>query len=149
MLFRSLRDGIAEYVKRLSAYTSVQWIEVADERTPDGASHAEEERIRRTEGERLIKRLPSDAFVIALAIEGKEMDSVSLSRRMADWMSGGKSHFVFVIGGSLGLSDEVMRRADLSLSFSKMTFPHQIMRLLLLEQLYRSFRILNNAPYHK
>ena len=101
------------------------------------------------EGERLLKNIKDDAYVICLAIDGKQLDSVELSQKMDKLMTGGKSHLVFVIGGSLGLSDDVLKRADYKLSFSKMTFPHQLMRVILLEQIYRSFRISNNEPYHK
>ena len=101
------------------------------------------------EGERLLKNIKDDAYVFCLAIDGKQLDSVELSQKMDKLMTGGKSHLVFVIGGSLGLSDDVLKRADYKLSFSKMTFPHQLMRVILLEQIYRSFRISNNEPYHK
>ena len=101
------------------------------------------------EGERLLKNIKDDAYVICLAIDGKQLDSVELSQKIDKLMTGGKSHLVFVIGGSLGLSDDVLKRADYKLSFSKMTFPHQLMRVILLEQIYRSFRISNNEPYHK
>ena len=101
------------------------------------------------EGERLLKNIKDDAYVICLAIDGKQLDSVELSQKMDKLMTGGKSHLVFVIGGSLGLSDDVLKCADYKLSFSKMTFPHQLMRVILLEQIYRSFRISNNEPYHK
>ena len=101
------------------------------------------------EGERLLKNIKDDAYVFCLAIDGKQLDSVELSHKMDKLMTGGKSHLVFVIGGSLGLSDDVLKCADYKLSFSKMTFPHQLMRVILLEQIYRSFRISNNEPYHK
>ena len=101
------------------------------------------------EGERLLKNIKDDAYVFCLAIDGKQLDSVELSQKMDKLMTGGKSHLVFVIGGSLGLSDDVLKCADYKLSFSKLTFPHQLMRVILLEQIYRSFRISNNEPYHK
>ena len=101
------------------------------------------------EGERLLKNIKDDAYVFCLAIDGKQLDSVEVSQKMDKLMTGGKSHLVFVIGGSLGLSDDVLKCADYKLSFSKMTFPHQLMRVILLEQIYRSFRISNNEPYHK
>lgn len=101
------------------------------------------------EGERLLKNIKDDAYVFCLAIDGKQLDSVELSQKIDKLMTGGKSHLVFVIGGSLGLSDDVLKCADYKLSFSKMTFPHQLMRVILLEQIYRSFRISNNEPYHK
>ena len=105
--------------------------------------------VKNKEGERLLKNIKDDAYVFCLAIDGKQLDSVELSQKMDKLMTGGKSHLVFVIGGSLGLSDDVLKRADYKLSFSKMTFPHQLMRVILLEQIYRSFRISNNEPYHK
>ena len=121
----------------------------ADEKTPDGASEAEEAAIREKEGERILKALKDDAYVIALAIEGKMLDSVELSQKIERLGVSGTSHIAFVIGGSLGLAPAVMKRADYALSFSRMTFPHQLMRVVLLEQLYRSYRILKNEPYHK
>lgn len=143
------RDGIAEYTKRLSRYCHLAFLEVADEPTKEGAGVKQQERVRKLEGDRLLSVIPSDAYVITLEIRGKALDSVGL----ADWLEtlagNGKSHIVFVIGGSLGLSREVRERADLHLSFSAMTFPHQLMRLILTEQIYRAFRIRRNEPYHK
>ena len=144
-----LRDAIAEYTKRLSRYCKLEIVELADEKTPDGASEAEEVAIREREGERILKALKDDAYVIALAIEGKMLDSVELSQKIDRLGVSGTSHIAFVIGGSLGLAPAVMKRADYALSFSRMTFPHQLMRVVLLEQLYRSYRILKNEPYHK
>ena len=142
-------DAIKEYSKRLSRYCKLEIVELADEKTPDGASEAEEVAIREKEGERILKALKDDAYVIALAIEGKMLDSVELSQKIARLGVSGTSHIAFVIGGSLGLAPAVMKRADYALSFSRMTFPHQLMRVVLLEQLYRSYRILKNEPYHK
>ena len=142
-------DAIKEYSKRLSRYCKLEIVELADEKTPDGASEAEELAIKEREGERILKAIKEDAYVIALAIEGKMLDSEELSRKMEQLGVGGTSHIAFIIGGSLGLSQAVMRRADYALSFSKMTFPHQLMRVVLLEQIYRSFRIMKNEPYHK
>lgn len=144
-----LRDGIAEYAKRLGRYCRLEILEVADEKTPDQASAAQEAQIRRTEGERLLRYIKDGDYVIALAINGHMPDSVELSKELDRLGVQGKGHLVFVIGGSLGLSDEVLDRADDHLSFSKMTFPHQLMRMILLEQLYRSFRISRGEPYHK
>ena len=144
-----LKDAIAEYVKRLGRYCSLTIIETPDEKTPDGASPVLEEQIRREEGNRLLRQIRDDVYVITLEIEGKAMDSVEMARKIESLQVSGTSHIVFVIGGSLGLSIEVRKRADLALSFSRMTFPHQLMRLILLEQIYRSFRIINNEPYHK
>ena len=142
-------DAIKEYSKRLSRYCKLEIVELADEKTPDGASEAEEQAIREKEGERIRKTLKDDAYVIALAIEGKMLDSVELSRKIESLGISGTSHIAFVIGGSLGLAPAVMKRADYALSFSRMTFPHQLMRVVLLEQLYRSYRIMKNEPYHK
>lgn len=142
-------DAIKEYSKRLSRYCKLEIVELADEKTPDGASEAEEVAIREKEGERILKALKDDAYVIALAIEGKMLDSVELSQKIDRLGVSGTSHIAFVIGGSLGLAPAVMKRADYALSFSRMTFPHQLMRVVLLEQLYRSYRILKNEPYHK
>lgn len=142
-------DAIKEYSKRLSRYCKLEIVELADEKTPDGASEAEEAAIREKEGERILKALKDDAYVIALAIEGKMLDSVELSQKIEHLGVSGTSHIAFVIGGSLGLAPAVMKRADYALSFSHMTFPHQLMRVVLLEQLYRSYRILKNEPYHK
>ena len=142
-------DAIKEYSKRLSRYCTLEIVELADEKTPDGASEAEEVAIREKEGERILKALKDDAYVIALAIEGKMLDSVELSQKIERLGVSGTSHIAFVIGGSLGLAPAVMKRADYALSFSRMTFPHQLMRVVLLEQLYRSYRILKNEPYHK
>ena len=144
-----LTEAIREYEKRLSRYCRLEIVELADEKTPDGAGAAEEAAIRDREGERILKAIKEDAYVIALAIEGKMLDSVELSRKIEALGTGGVSYIVFVIGGSLGLSSAVMKRADYALSFSKMTFPHQLMRVILLEQIYRSFRIMKNEPYHK
>lgn len=143
------KDAIAEYSKRLSKYCTLTIIEVSDEKTPDKASIAEENQIRALEGERILKKMPSDAFVITLEILGDMISSVELAKTMGQLFLNGKSHLVFVIGGSLGLSEEVSKRADYKLSFSKMTFPHQLMRIVLLEQIYRSFRINAGEPYHK
>ena len=144
-----LTEAIREYEKRLSRYCRLEIVELADEKTPDGAGAAEVDAIHDREGERILKAIKEDAYVIALAIEGKMLDSVELSRKIEALGTGGVSHIVFVIGGSLGLSSAVMKRADYALSFSKMTFPHQLMRVILLEQIYRSFRIMKNEPYHK
>jgi 23S rRNA (pseudouridine1915-N3)-methyltransferase len=142
-------DAIAEYAKRLSRYCKLEIVEVADEKTPDGASEALENQIKEKEGERILSKVPDGAYVVALAIEGKQLDSEELADKMEKWNVNGVSHLVFIIGGSLGLTPKVLNRADFKLSFSKMTFPHQLMRVVLLEQVYRSFRIRNNEPYHK
>lgn len=143
------RKAVAEYSKRLGRYCKLNIIEVADEKTPDAASDAAEDAIRRKEGERLLSHMKEDMYVIALAIDGAMMDSVELSGCMERLALTGKSHIAFVIGGSLGLAPDVLKRADRQLSFSKMTFPHQLMRVILLEQVYRSYRIIHHEPYHK
>ena len=144
-----LTEAIREYEKRLSRYCKLEIVELADEKTPEGASPAEEDAIREREGGRILKAIRDDAYVIALAIEGKMLDSVELSQKIEALGTGGVSHIAFVIGGSLGLSPAVLKRADYALSFSRMTFPHQLMRVILLEQIYRSFRIMKHEPYHK
>ena len=143
------RDAIAEYEKRLSRYCKLEIVEVADEKTPDNASESVELQIKEKEAERMEKYIKDGAYVIALAIEGKQLDSVELSGKVEQLGTSGVSHIIFVIGGSLGLSEKILKRADFKLSFSKMTFPHQLMRVVLLEQIYRSYRIMNHEPYHK
>ena len=146
---RYFEDAIREYSKRLSRYCRLEIIQVADEKTPDGASEALEEQIKEKEGRRILDQIREGAYVIALAVEGKQLDSLELAARMERLAVEGKSQLVFLIGGSLGLSKEVMRRADFALSFSAMTFPHQMMRVILLEQIYRAFKIMKNEAYHK
>ena len=143
------RDAIDEFVKRLSRYCKLKIIEVADENTPNNAPEAIEEQIKNKEGERILKNITDSMYVIALAIEGKECSSVQLAEKLERMGIEGTSDICFVIGGSLGLSKEVYKRADELLSFSPMTFPHQLMRVILLEQVYRCFRIIHNEPYHK
>lgn len=142
-------DAIAEYSKRLSRYCKLEIIQVADEKTPDKASEAEERQIKEKEGERILAQIKDDAYVIALAIEGKMLSSEQLAEKIERLGIDGRSQIVMVIGGSLGLSEAVLKRADDKLSFSKMTFPHQLMRVILLEQIYRSYRIISGQPYHK
>lgn len=144
-----LNDGIAEYAKRLSRYCKLNFIQVPDEKTPDKASDGMNRQIKETEGNKLLSHIREQDYVIALAIEGKMLDSVELSDLIAKLGVQGKSSIAFVIGGSLGLSDAVLKRADYKLSFSKMTFPHQLMQMILLEQIYRGYRIMNHEPYHK
>lgn len=143
------RDTIAEYQKRLSKYCRLEIVEVADEKTPDKASETEEAQIRQREAARILKAVRDNAYCIALTIDGKKRDSVNLATHIEQLGLSGKSNLVFVIGGSLGLYDSVVQRADETLSFSELTFPHQLMRVILLEQIYRCFRIINNEPYHK
>ena len=143
------REAIGEYSKRLQRYCKLVIEEVADEKTPDEASQGEIMEIKRKEGERILKKIPKGAYVFTLEIQGKEEGSVEFANKMMDLSNKGKSHFVFIIGGSLGLHSNVSAMANEKISFSKMTFPHQLMRVILLEQVYRAFRILNHEPYHK
>lgn len=144
-----LRDAIAEYSKRLSKYCKLDIIEVADEKTPDNASETVEHMIRDKEGERILKHVKDDAYVITLEIKGKLLTSEELADKIDTLGIQGISHICFIIGGSIGLGEEVLKRSDYALSFSKMTFPHQLMRVILLEQVYRSYRIIHGEPYHK
>ena len=143
------RDAISEYVKRLGRYCTLEILEVADEKTPDSAAPALEQQIIEKEGARILSCIREDAYVIALAIQGKQRSSEQLAAHMNELTVRGKSNICFVIGGSLGLSSQVLKRADEQLSFSPMTFPHQLMRVILLEQVYRAFRIIKGEPYHK
>ncbi|MDN3956712.1 23S rRNA (pseudouridine(1915)-N(3))-methyltransferase RlmH [Sporolactobacillus laevolacticus] len=142
-------QGIGEYAKRLGPYAKVTIIEVPDEKAPENLSAAEVEQVKQAEGERLLKKLPANAFVIALAIKGKQMPSEDFAEKIRELATYGHSDIAFIIGGSNGLSDEVLRHADFQLSFSKFTFPHQLMRLILIEQIYRAFKIMRGEPYHK
>lgn len=144
-----LTMGIEEYKKRLGRYCSLEIIELPDEKIPENAGTAEEEAVKKTEGARILKALKDDSYCIALDIRGQMLSSEEVASHMEKLFVSGKSNISFVIGGSLGLSDEVLKRADYRLSFSKMTFPHQLMRLIFLEQLYRVFKIMNNEAYHK
>lgn len=144
-----LRDAIGEYSKRLSKYCKLEIVEVADEKTPDNASETMEKIIRDKEAERILKYVREDAYVVTLEIGGKMLDSVEFSRKLENLGIQGKSHILFIIGGSIGLGEAVLKRSDFALSFSKMTFPHQLMRVILLEQIYRGYRIMAGEPYHK
>lgn len=144
-----LKDAIAEYSKRLSKYCKLEIIEVADEKTPDNASEVVEDSIRSKEAERILKYVKDDAYVITLEIGGKQLSSEELADKIDKLGVQGTSHIIFIIGGSIGLGKEVLNKSNYSLSFSKMTFPHQLMRVILLEQVYRSYRIISNEPYHK
>lgn len=146
---RFYRDAVSEYEKRLSRYCRLDICEVADEKTPDGASDAEEAAIKEKEADRILNKLAQDSYVITLEIDGKKMDSVAFGKTIEQLGISGKSHLVFVIGGSLGLHDKIKKRADMAISFSDMTFPHQLMRVILLEQIYRGYRIVKGEPYHK
>jgi 23S rRNA (pseudouridine1915-N3)-methyltransferase len=142
-------DAIKEYSKRLSRYITLEIVEVADEKCPETLSDKEAEQVKAAEGDRLLKAIKDGSYVIALAIDGKKYDSVGFSKLFSESMVNGVSHITFVIGGSLGLADKVLKRADSKISFSDMTFPHQLMRVILLEQTYRAYRIIKNEPYHK
>ncbi len=143
------KDAILEYAKRLSRYCKLEILEVADEKTPDKCSKTEEEQILLKEADRLLKLIRPEMYVYALAIKGEKLDSVSFARQIEQLALSGKSSIAFVIGGSLGLHPSVLKRADRLLSFSDMTFPHQLMRVILSEQLYRAYRIISKEPYHK
>lgn len=144
-----LKDAIAEYSKRLSRYCKLEIFEAADEKTPDQASETVEDQIRDKEGERILKYIRDDMYVITLEIGGKMLSSEELADKINGLGIQGQSSIAFVIGGSIGLGKEVLERSDYALSFSRMTFPHQLMRVILLEQVYRSYRIINGEPYHK
>ena len=144
-----LKDAIAEYAKRLGKYCRLEIIEVADEKTPDQASETVEEGIRAKEAERILKNIKDDMYVITLEIQGKMLTSEELADKIETLGIQGKSSIAFVIGGSIGLGKAVLDRSDFALSFSRMTFPHQLMRVILLEQIYRGYRIINGEPYHK
>lgn len=143
------RDAIDEYAKRLSKYCKLEIVEVADEKTPDKASPAEEEQIKLKEAERILTKIKEDAYVCTLEILGKKYTSESFAGMLEQAAISGKSHIAFVIGGSLGLHSSVLKRSNQAVSFSDMTFPHQLMRVILCEQIYRAYRIINREPYHK
>lgn len=142
-------EAIKEYTKRLSKYCKLNIIELSDEKAPEKLSDKEMIQIKDKEGEKILKKIDDNSYLIALAIEGKQLSSEELAKRINDLGLTGKSHITFVIGGSLGLSDKILKKSDLKLSFSRMTFPHQLFRVILLEQIYRSFRINSGEPYHK
>ncbi|MEB2280518.1 23S rRNA (pseudouridine(1915)-N(3))-methyltransferase RlmH [Lysinibacillus xylanilyticus] len=144
-----LKMGIDEYVKRLGGYAKMDIIEVPDEKAPEQLSEAEMEIVKKKEGERILSKINPDTYVIALAINGKMKTSEQMAADLESLMTYGKSKIAFVIGGSLGLHDDVLKRADEKQSFGKMTLPHQLMKLVLVEQIYRSFRIMKGEPYHK
>ena len=143
------REAVSEYRKHLSRYCSLEIREAEDERTAERMSDTEKEQILKKEGERIEKLLPENAYLVTLEIEGKSYTSEAFAQEIEGLRVRGQSHIAFVIGGSLGLHNTIKKRADLAVSFSKMTFPHQLMRVVLLEQLYRAFRIINGEPYHK
>jgi len=143
------KDAISEYSKRLSKYCSVEFFEVKDEMIKDNSSEKDDEIVKRTEGERILKVIPKNSFIILLDLRGEMLDSVAFSKKIDDITKYGNSNITFIIGGSIGVSKEVYDAADYKLCFSKMTFPHKLMKVILLEQVYRAFKILNNETYHK
>lgn len=144
-----LRDAIDEYSKRLSKYCRLEIIEVSDEKTPDNASEKEELQIKEKEGIQILSKIKDNAYVIAMDLKGKTLSSEEFSSFIDNCGIQGNSNLVFIIGGSLGLSKDVLNRSNYKLCFSKMTFPHQLFRVMLLEQIYRGFRIMKGEPYHK
>lgn len=144
-----MNEGIKEFSKRLSRYVKLKIVEIDDEKAPENLSQKDMEKVMEKEGSRIISKIPQNSFIISLEIEGKHISSEILSEKIEDIMISGINDITFIIGGSLGLSNEVKTMSNFKLSFSKMTFPHQLMRLILLEQIYRSFRIMKNEPYHK
>ena len=144
-----LKLGIDEFKKRLSKYCKLEIIELDDEKAPENLSDKEMLMIKEKEGKKILSKIKDNSYVIALAIDGKNLSSEELADTINNLGVRGNSHIVFIIGGSLGLSDEILSRANYKLSFSKMTFPHQLMRLILLEQVYRAYRINSGEPYHK
>ncbi len=144
-----LVNGIKEYIKRISGYADIEVIEVADERIPEKASLAEEVIVKVKEGRKILDKIKQDDYVILLDVHGNAIDSVEFSKHIEKCMIDGKSTIDFVIGGSLGHGEDILERANFRLSFSNMTFPHQLMRLILTEQIYRAFKIMRNETYHK
>ena len=144
-----LKDGIAEYNKRISRFAKLEMIELADEKTPDKASEIENQKILETEGARILSKVGERDFVLVLAIEGKTFSSEEFSKQLEEASIKGYSTLTFIIGGSLGLAASVKNRANLSVSFGRLTLPHQLMRLVLVEQIYRAFTIQQGSPYHK
>ena len=144
-----LKDGIAEYTKRISRFAKLEMIELTDEKTPDRASELENQKILETEGERILSKVGERDFVVVLAIEGKTLSSEEFSKQLEQASIKGYSTLTFIIGGSLGLAPVVKNRANLSVSFGRLTLPHQLMRLVLVEQIYRAFTIQQGSPYHK
>lgn len=144
-----IQEGIKEFSKRLSRYCNLKITEVEDEKAPENLSDKEKETVKEKEGLKILSKIPQNSFIISLEIQGREISSEELSKKMEDIMVSGINDITFIIGGSLGLSDQVRSKSNFKLSFSKMTFPHQLMRLILLEQIYRAWKIMGNEPYHK
>lgn len=143
------RDAIREYRKRLSPFCKLNIIEVRDEKAPENLSDVQRNQILKKEGDRILAKIKPSNYVISLCIEGKEWSSEEMAKTIARLMVEGKSRITFIIGGSLGLCDEIKKKSDYLLSFSRLTFPHQLFRIIVLEQVYRSFKIIRNEPYHK
>ncbi len=143
------QDAVLEYTKRISRYFKINIIEVLDEKTPDNLNDGVVKTIKKKEGERILKHISEKDFLICLDIKGKKYSSETFSETFSDILNKSVSNMVFVIGGSVGINDDILKRADLRLSFSDMTFPHQLMRVILLEQIYRGIKIMKNEPYHK
>lgn len=142
-------NAIKEYLKRLTRYCKLEIIQVTDEKTDEKMSEVEQDLVLKKEAERILKNVKDDTYLITLEIKGETPDSEKLAKKIEDIGISGQNEITFVIGGSLGLHSDVTSKANYKLSFSKMTFPHQLMRVILLEQIYRSFRIINGEPYHK
>jgi 23S rRNA (pseudouridine1915-N3)-methyltransferase len=146
---RYLKDGIAEYIKRLSRFTELELVEVDDEHAPESLSAAQESQVKQREAERLLKRVKDGSYIILLDLAGEQLDSEGFSVKLDRIMLSGNSHITFIIGGSLGLDQSLINAANYRFCLSKMTFPHQLARLILLEQVYRAFKIMKNETYHK
>ncbi|MDO5725346.1 MAG: 23S rRNA (pseudouridine(1915)-N(3))-methyltransferase RlmH [Tissierellia bacterium] len=144
-----LKKGIAEYLKRLKSYVDIEIIEIIDEKAPENLSEKELEQVLEKEGQRILKKLPKDAYIISLSINAKELSSEQFAQKIKTFENKGVKNLVLIIGGSNGLSKTVLSLSDEEISFSKLTFPHQLMRIILAEQIYRAYRIINNHPYHK
>ena len=146
---KHMQEGIKEYLKRLSRYCNLEILEVGDEKAPENLSEKEKNIIKNKEGERILSKIPSNSYIISLIIDGKKLSSEELSKKIETLMIDGVDNITFIIGGSLGLSEEIVNKSNFKISFSNMTFPHQLMRMILLEQVYRGFRIMRGEPYHK
>lgn len=144
-----IQKGLQEYLKRLGPYARIKIIEVYDEKIPANASLAEEEGIRQREGDKILAKVKPDSFIITLEIDGELLTSDAFAQKIEQLMVSGRSHLTFIIGGSIGLSDDIKKRADLAISFGHFTYPHQLIRLILLEQIYRCYKIIRKEPYHR
>lgn len=144
-----LKDAVAEYIKRLSRFCKIDIIEVSEEKVPETLSVQEEEQVRRREAEKIRNALSKNTFTIVLDLKGEQPESLQFSQKLSSWMLQGKSTISFIIGGSIGLDRQLVKEADYNLCLSNLTFPHQLARVILLEQIYRCFKIINNEVYHK